>query len=52
MSAAIEGTRYATADASVLAGWGGGLYWLAAAIVLAAVGAAINAWVLLVEILR
>jgi hypothetical protein len=38
--------------ASVLAGSGGGLYWIAAGIVLALVGAICNAWVLLVEILR
>jgi hypothetical protein len=31
---------------------GGGLYWIAAGIVLAIVGAVANAWVLLVEILR
>ena len=31
---------------------GGGLYWVAAAIVLATTGAVANAWVLLVEILR
>ncbi len=38
--------------ASVLAGWGGGLYWIVAAIVCAILAAAVNAWVLLVEILR
>ncbi len=38
--------------ASVLAGSGGGLYWIVAAIVCAILAAAINAWVLLVEILR
>jgi len=37
---------------SVLAGSGGGLYWVAAGIVFAIAGAVINAWVLLVEILR
>ena len=37
---------------SVLAVAGGGLYWIAAAIVLAVIGAVANAWVLLVEILR
>ena len=31
---------------------GGGLYWVAAGIVLAILGAVANAWVLLVEILR
>ncbi len=38
--------------ASVLASTGGGLYWVAAGIVFAIVGAISNAWVLLVEILR
>ena len=37
---------------SVLAEGGGGLYWIAAGIVGALVGAVANAWVLLVEILR
>lgn len=37
---------------SVLAAAGGGLYWVVAGIVGAIVGASINAWVLLVEILR
>ncbi len=36
----------------VLAEAGGGLYWVAAGIVFAVTGAIINAWVLLVEILR
>jgi hypothetical protein len=31
---------------------GGGLYWIAAGVILAIVGAVANAWVLLVEILR
>lgn len=38
--------------ASLLAGVGGGLYWVLAGIVFALVGAVLNAWVLLVEILR
>jgi hypothetical protein len=38
--------------ASVLAESGGGLYWIVAGIVFAIVGAIVNAWVLLVEILR
>jgi hypothetical protein len=38
--------------ASLIAGWGGGLYWIVAAIVCAILGASVNAWVLLVEILR
>ena len=37
---------------SLLAGSGGGLYWVLAGTVLAFVGASVNAWVLLVEILR
>jgi modulator of FtsH protease len=37
---------------SILFETGGGLYWIAAGIVLAIVGAVANAWVLLVEILR
>jgi hypothetical protein len=36
---------------SILVEAGGGLYWIAAGIVLAIVGAVANAWVLLVEIL-
>jgi modulator of FtsH protease len=37
---------------SLLAGSGGGLYWILAGTVLAFVAASLNAWVLLVEILR
>jgi modulator of FtsH protease len=37
---------------SLLAGDGGGLYWIAAGIIFAIAGAVGNAWVLLVEILR
>ncbi len=37
---------------SVLANAGGGLYWIVGAIVGAILGASVNAWVLLVEILR
>jgi hypothetical protein len=37
---------------SLFAEAGGGLYWVAAGIVLATTGAVVNAWVLLVEILR
>ena len=37
---------------SLLAAAGGGLYWVAAGIVLATTGAVVNAWVLLVEIRR
>ncbi|MGY1603299.1 hypothetical protein [Geodermatophilus sp. SYSU D00815] len=37
---------------SLAAGAGGGLYWLAAAVVTGMAGATVNAWVLLVEINR
>jgi hypothetical protein len=37
---------------SLLAEWGGGLYWLAAAFVLSLVAGIANAWVLLVEVVR
>ena len=37
---------------SPLAGGGGGLYWILAGTVLTFVGASVNAWVLLVEIVR
>ena len=37
---------------SLLAGSGGGLYWILAGTVLAFIGASVNAWVFLVEILR
>jgi hypothetical protein len=37
---------------SLLAGGGGGIYWLLFGTALAFIGASINAWVLLVEILR
>jgi hypothetical protein len=40
------------AGASLLAAGGGGLYWLVPAFVLAIVSGLLNAWVLLVEILR
>jgi uncharacterized membrane protein (GlpM family) len=43
---------YVVAGISLLAEAGGGLRWLAAAIIGAITGAVINAWVLLVEILR
>jgi hypothetical protein len=38
--------------ASLIAGAGGGLYWIAAGIIGAILGASVNAWVLMVEILR
>jgi hypothetical protein len=40
------------AGATLAAGHGGGLDWLPASFVLAVAVAAINAWILLVEILR
>jgi hypothetical protein len=43
---------FVIAGASLLAGWGGGLYWVVVGIVCGILGAAVNAWVLLVEILR
>ncbi len=38
--------------ASVMAGSGGGLYWLVAGLIAGFAGSLVNAWVLLVEILR
>lgn len=43
---------YVLCGVSLLAGTGGGLRWLAAGIIGAVIGAVVNAWVLLVEILR
>jgi hypothetical protein len=40
------------AGITLAAGHGGGLYWLPAAFVIAVTVAAVNAWVLLVEVLR
>jgi hypothetical protein len=40
------------AGLSLLAGGGGGLYWLVPAVLLATVSGLVNAWVLLIEILR
>jgi modulator of FtsH protease len=37
---------------SLVAGVGGGLYWVLAAVMLVFVSASVNAWVLLVEIMR
>ena len=45
----LLGDRRASAELFAVAG---GLYWVAAGIVLAILGAVANAWVLLVEILR
>ena len=43
---------FAIAGLSLLVGSGGGLYWALAGVLGAIVGAVLNAWVLLVEILR
>lgn len=50
---AVAGTvPYAIAGITLLAGGGGGLYWLIGGAIAAIVGGVITAWVLLVEILR
>lgn len=43
---------FSIGGASILAAAGGGLYWVFAGVVIALVGAVLNAWVLLIEILR
>ncbi len=43
---------YLVGGVSLLAGWGGGLAWIAAGLIGGMVGAVVNAWILLVEILR
>jgi hypothetical protein len=43
---------FAIGGISMLASEGGGLYWIAAGIVLAIFGAVVSAWVLLIEIRR
>ncbi|MGO9437834.1 MAG: hypothetical protein ACLP00_26475 [Terracidiphilus sp.] len=43
---------FPAAGISLLFGWGGGLYWLAAGTVFALIAALMDAWVLLIEILR
>jgi hypothetical protein len=50
--AALLCASTAIAGAGVATGTLGGLYWLAVGVVVALVGALVNAWVLLVEILR
>ena len=50
--AAAGSVPFAVAGISLIAGSGGGLYWVLAGTVLGLVGAVLNAWVLLVEILR
>jgi hypothetical protein len=49
---ALAAVPCAISGFSLLARWGGGFYWLAAAALLGIVGAVYNAWVLLVEIVR
>ena len=48
----LPGLAFIGGGLSLLAGGGGGLYWVLAGVLLAFVVASINAWVLLVEILR
>ncbi len=48
----LPSTALMVGGVSLIAGAGGGLYWVLAAILLAFVSASINAWVLLVEIKR
>jgi hypothetical protein len=43
---------YLVGGVSLLVGWGGGLAWVLAGLIGGMVGAVLNAWVLLVEILR
>lgn len=52
VSLLLPGLALVGGGLSLNAGGGGGLYWVLAAIVLAFVLASINAWVLLVEIVR
>jgi hypothetical protein len=51
-SSAVATVPCAVAGISLIARWGGGLYWLAPTALLGIVGAVYNAWVLLVEIVR
>jgi hypothetical protein len=48
----LPGALFFAGGLSLMAGGGGGLYWVFAATVLAFIVSAINAWVLLVEVLR
>jgi modulator of FtsH protease len=43
---------YLLGGISILTGFGGGLAWIVGGILGAVIGAVLNAWVLLVEILR
>ena len=49
---AVVGGLATAAGATLIAGHGGGLYWIAPAIVIAFATGLVGAWVLLVEILR
>lgn len=48
----VPGLLFLAGGLSLVAGGGGGLYWIFAATALAFVVSAINAWVLLIEVLR
>jgi hypothetical protein len=48
----FPGLAFVGGGSSLVAGSGGGLYWVLAGTVLTFVAASVNAWVLLVEILR
>lgn len=49
---ALTGAPLVAAGATLVAGTGGGLYWTVPALLAGFAGAVVNAWVLLVEILR
>ena len=49
---ALTGAPLVVAGATLVAGVGGGLYWTVPALLAGFAGAVVNAWVLLVEILR
>jgi hypothetical protein len=48
----LPGLAFVGGGLSLIAGGGGGLYWILAATVLAFVVSALNAWVLLIEVMR
>jgi modulator of FtsH protease len=52
ISLLLPSVTFIVGGLTLTVGGGGGLYWVLAAILLAFVAASINAWVLLVEILR
>jgi hypothetical protein len=52
MSTAYAAAGWAIAGATLLAQAGGGLYWLVPSVLAAIIFGLVNAWVLLVEILR